>query len=88
MGVKDQSLQSLKLRQMLGRQCLRVLRQAEVKGEEGAAEAKIKYERQLREITQEIKVRMKAEREARGEEKPEKTTVGMKTAQLGAKALS
>ena len=81
--LSEQSLKSLQFRQQMGREILRLLR-TKWRGEEGAAEAQARYEEQLEQITDEIRRRKRAAREARGEDKPPDQVIEMKVARMGA----
>lgn len=83
--LSGMTMGALRLRQMLGRLVVKKLC-AEWRDEEGAAEALEKYKAQTMRITQEIRRRIRAEREAAGGELPPTQTVRMKPATLGAQA--
>lgn len=84
--LSEKSVSELRMRQELGRECIRILRQAERNGEEGASGAKEHYEGQLKEITEELRRRTREAREAQGIEKPPTMAIGLKPGQLGARA--
>lgn len=86
--LSEMSLKALRIRQLLGRECVRFLRQQEMAGEPKAADAKRYYEAQTREITEEIHKRLRERREAAGKEKPPDQVAQMKVASLGAQAPS
>lgn len=88
--LKDSALSemdtgSLRMRQLLGRQIVKLLR-TEWADDPRAPAALEKYRGQLREITAEIRRRTRKAREAAGIKKPEPRIVKAKTAVLGAKA--
>jgi len=70
---------------MLGREILRVLREAERNGEEVRPEVMAKYTAEVKAITAEIRRRKREEREAQGIDKPPDNSIGLKAAKLGAK---
>ena len=80
-----QSYKSLRMRQQLGRYLIRQIR-TEWRGDGDWREAKGKLEKELREITVEIRKRNKARREAAGEPEPPTQRMQMKPAKLGTKA--